>query len=383
MAAEDPATAGGFDDGLSAQLVAGVEGGGSDDGLSAQQVAEEGGGEAGGEAGLSKRKMKRLKRMGGEEGIREHWAKKKRQQKEKQRQKRLDLKRERDAAWEDLPEEERVAKRNEIREQLQKERREKEAATKTLETRIAEKDTLPQCVIDMSFDAVMDDRGAKSSAQQVSLCYSLLRRALLPMWLRVIGCAPGGRLEKGLFSKPGWDTWTLSYTNKTIEAGALGDVGGDVIYLTGDSDVVLSEVSPRSAYIIGGFVDRNSKKGLTLEKAQRLGLKHARLPIQEYVDVVGLKINKTLTINHVCEILAKVAAGASWPDAFSAVLPLRRAQDEAKQAVRETFRNADVSLSARESAPPAAKQQRTGEGDAADAGEPPSEGGHKFEDGAE
>eukprot|EP01062_Namystynia_karyoxenos_P051035 TRINITY_DN3991_c0_g3_i1.p1 TRINITY_DN3991_c0_g3~~TRINITY_DN3991_c0_g3_i1.p1 ORF type:complete len:416 (+),score=155.82 TRINITY_DN3991_c0_g3_i1:91-1248(+) len=302
---------------------------------------------AAGEGELSKRKQKRLARMGGPEGVKEHWELKKRQYKERVKARKQQMKAERDAAWAALPEEERAAKRRAIREHFEREKREKEELQQRVEERTQRRGELPQCVIDLEFDSTMDDKQARSTAQQVALSHSHLRRQGLPMWLRLVGAVQGGRLRKLLEDKPGWSSWSLSVSEQTLGGGALADVPGGVVYLTGDSPHLLSDVKPGVAYVIGGFVDRNTKKGLTLAKAEGLGLQHARLPIEENCDVRSLSICKTLTVNHVVEILAHFVQGRDWAAAFAAVLPLRRAADEVKQAAKDTFRTAACSLAAR------------------------------------
>lgn len=81
----------------------------------------------------------------------------------------------------------------------------------------------------------------------------------------------------------------------------------NMVYLTADSPNVLTTIEPATAYIIGGFVDRNSEKGLTYRRAtERPGLGDhcttARLPISECgLDVATLC--KVLTINHVVDVM--------------------------------------------------------------------------------
>ena len=69
-----------------------------------------------------------------------------------------------------------------------------------------------------------------------------------------------------------------------------------LVYLTADSDVTLKSLDPSDVYIIGGIVDRNRYKNLTLDKANKDGIRHARLPIGDYMT---LQSSCVLTVNHV------------------------------------------------------------------------------------
>ena len=82
-------------------------------------------------------------------------------------------------------------------------------------------------------------------------------------------------------------------------------------------------------YVIGGIVDHNKYKGLCLGKAQALGLETARLPLDEYVSVVGRKV---LTVNQVFEILATFKDTGDWKQTFEAVLPRRKLEEAAADA---------------------------------------------------
>ena len=55
------------------------------------------------------------------------------------------------------------------------------------------------------------------------------------------------------------------------------------VYLTADSENTIKELDPQDVYIIGGLVDRNRYLNLTLEKAQKQGIRHGKLPIGEHV----------------------------------------------------------------------------------------------------
>jgi tRNA (guanine9-N1)-methyltransferase len=55
------------------------------------------------------------------------------------------------------------------------------------------------------------------------------------------------------------------------------------VYLTADSQNVLKELDPNDVYIIGGIVDRNRYINLTLDKANKEGIRHGKLPIGDYM----------------------------------------------------------------------------------------------------
>jgi tRNA (guanine9-N1)-methyltransferase len=96
-----------------------------------------------------------------------------------------------------------------------------------------------------------------------------------------------------------------------------------LVYLTAEADAVLDRPDPAKTYVIGGFVDRNRHKGLTRDKAARLGLATARLPIGADMPIVLGDASKVLTINHVFELLVRVQASGDWADA-AACLPGRK-----------------------------------------------------------
>ncbi|KAJ1367481.1 hypothetical protein KIN20_028398 [Parelaphostrongylus tenuis] len=95
----------------------------------------------------------------------------------------------------------------------------------------------------------------------------------------------------------------------------------EIVYLTAESENVLTHLEDSKVYVIGGLVDHNSEKGLCYELARRKGYAHARLPIDEFVE---MKTRKVLTINHVFEILAHFSENGDWEKAFFAVIPSRK-----------------------------------------------------------
>lgn len=113
-----------------------------------------------------------------------------------------------------------------------------------------------------------------------------------------------------------------------------------VVYLTGDSPNILHSLEPNHTYVLGGIVDRNRYKLLCLDKAERLGIQHAQLPIGEALP--ELKTRKVLTVNQVLDILVKwVDRGGDkegkegWEGALRSVMPSRKFDADGKKKRRE------------------------------------------------
>lgn len=116
-----------------------------------------------------------------------------------------------------------------------------------------------------------------------------------------------------------------------------------VVFLTADAPDVLTTVESDTAYVIGAFVDHNQHKGLSYAAAQRHGVRAARLPIKESVDI-GNRC-KVLTINHVVDVLIRYealrAAGTpDWATAIDEALPTRRTQQEEQGSRKRRRRTA-------------------------------------------
>jgi len=96
---------------------------------------------------------------------------------------------------------------------------------------------------------------------------------------------------------------------------------GETIYLSSDSDTTLTELKPYTTYIIGGLVDKNREKGLCHRRAVEAGVKTARFPIGDFLDMTSRKV---LTTNHVNEIMLRWLECGDWGEAFMKVIPKRK-----------------------------------------------------------
>ncbi|PGH31278.1 tRNA (guanine9-N1)-methyltransferase [[Emmonsia] crescens] len=96
---------------------------------------------------------------------------------------------------------------------------------------------------------------------------------------------------------------------------------GEVIYLSSDSPNTLTELKPYSTYIIGGLVDKNRHKGICYKSAMEKGIKTAKLPISDYMQMHSRPV---LATNHVVEIMIRWLELGDWGKAFCLVLPKRK-----------------------------------------------------------
>ncbi|KAF3004973.1 tRNA (guanine(9)-N(1))-methyltransferase [Curvularia kusanoi] len=99
------------------------------------------------------------------------------------------------------------------------------------------------------------------------------------------------------------------------------DEEGEIIYLSSESENTLTTLKPNSTYIIGGLVDKNRHKGVCHKRAVERGIKTAKLPIGEFLE---MKSRQVLVTNHVLEIMLKWLELGDWGQAFMAVLPERK-----------------------------------------------------------
>ena len=118
-------------------------------------------------------------------------------------------------------------------------------------------------------------------------CYAVNGRCASPARIWLTGC--GGEMEAQLQRIPGFNKWIIEKEDKSyIEA--LQDQKENLVYLTADAETILDDLDPMKIYLIGGLVDRNRWKGITMKKANDQGIQSARLPIGSYLKMSSSQV---------------------------------------------------------------------------------------------
>ncbi|CAL9047447.1 tRNA (guanine(9)-N1)-methyltransferase isoform X1 [Musa acuminata AAA Group] len=176
----------------------------------------------------------------------------------------------------------------------------------------------PKVVLDLEFSDLMTPNEIHSLVQQIMYCYAVNGRCASPAHLWLTGCQ--GELDTHLQRLPGYYKWIIEKESRSyIEA--FQEQKDNLVYLTADSETTLEEIDQKKIYIIGGLVDRNRWKGVTMKKANEQGIHSAKLPIGNYLKMSSSQV---LTVNQVFEILLKFIETKDWKDAFFQVIPQRK-----------------------------------------------------------
>jgi len=189
--------------------------------------------------------------------------------------------------------------------------------------RMKSAETSFQVCIDCGFEDLMTRKETNSLANQIRFCYAMNKLSDNPVYITMPNLTESGETYGQLSKVQGFPEWKAR--SFSCSAEPLEEVHPDkskLVYLTSDSDNTIQHLDDSKIYVIGGIVDRNRLKGLSNEKAQKLGITTARLPIDDHLKLVATKV---LTVNHVFEILLKYRQhGNDWKKALLDVLPTRK-----------------------------------------------------------
>jgi len=211
---------------------------------------------------------------------------------------------------------------------IKKQERRRRLAAKAAETglpaprrrHIKQKPACPlRVVIDFSFEDLMTAKEQNNITTQIARCYSSNRRADKPVTLCFSKFE--GIVEDKMAKKfAGFESWTVNIQQQDY-LSAWASEKEKIVYLSSESDNVVEEFQQDHIYVIGGIIDRNRHKGVTQERADRAGIRTARLPLDKYVT---LPTRSVLTINQVFEIILGVVGTGDWMSTLKSVLPTRK-----------------------------------------------------------
>uniref|UniRef100_A0A0D9VKG4 tRNA (guanine(9)-N(1))-methyltransferase n=1 Tax=Leersia perrieri TaxID=77586 RepID=A0A0D9VKG4_9ORYZ len=242
---------------------------------------------------------------------------------EKERR-RADIERRRrewDEALAAAPSEEARAEMVEARRQTRRERvgrRAEERGARAERLRRAAEGAGQKVVLDLDFGDLMRPNEIHSLTQQIMYCYAVNGRSANPAHLWLTGC--NGEMATHLQRIPGYDKWLIEKEAKPY-LEAFQDRKENLVYLTADAETVLDDLDMSKIYIIGGLVDRNRWKGITMKKAVDQGIQCAKLPIGNYLKMSSSQV---LTVNQVFEIMLKFVETRDWKTSFFHVIPQRK-----------------------------------------------------------
>lgn len=103
-----------------------------------------------------------------------------------------------------------------------------------------------------------------------------------------------------------------------------------LVYLSRDSQKVLTKYDPNKVYIIGNIIDTGeaSDSYASYTQAKKDGIECMRLPLDE--NIKWQSGQKNLAMNHVFHLLLKVAHGVPWHQAFETIIPRRFVQNNGR-----------------------------------------------------
>ncbi|KAL4440738.1 hypothetical protein ABPG77_000447 [Micractinium sp. CCAP 211/92] len=299
-----------------------------------------------GQQPMTKSQLKKLKKRQYYEERKQKRKEAERQRKQEEQARRREEGRQRMAA---MTEEEQAKWREERNARGLARKQERQEAKARMEKAL---ETGQKVVIDLDFADLMREPEQKSICGQLGYSWHANCAAQHPLHL-VLSSVQG--TMKAVLDKQvsGYKNWKATITEKPyIEHFA--DQRERLVYLTADSDNELQELDPEAIYIIGGIVDRNRHKLLCYNKAEQQGIKHARLPIGDYIKLASSQV---MTTNHVVEIMLRWLELRDWKQAFEAVIPPRKRKAGEGEEDEEEGEGDEQ--------PPQQKQQKQEEGQAA------------------
>ena len=152
--------------------------------------------------------------------------------------------------------------------------------------------------IDCSFESTMPEHYVSKLVNQLRICYSANRRSQHPVLYSI--CSLSGKTNELLTKIGGFKRWKEhAFISSEKSLTEMYPDKSKLIYLTNDSPNEFDHLDDSKTYVIGGIV--RGRKRETIQKAEKLGIATARLPVEKYVNAYSTNLH----IKRVFEILLK------------------------------------------------------------------------------
>ncbi|KAF5902806.1 tRNA methyltransferase 10 B isoform X1, partial [Clarias magur] len=139
----------------------------------------------------------------------------------------------------------------------------------------------PRLCVDLSMSDCMSHKEISRLAGQIRRLYGSNKKAMQPFHLFLTDMKEDSVLYKECIRmNEGFLNYLIDVSEKSwIDLFPFEDI----VYLTPDANEALEEVNGDKVYILGGLVDESIQKKRSYTKAKELGVRMARLPIDEYM----------------------------------------------------------------------------------------------------
>lgn len=180
----------------------------------------------------------------------------------------------------------------------------------------------PKLIFDCSYDSHLNKIESKNTGYQLSLCFALNRQHRNPFDLHLCNVDFNSNtiqsLEKYL---PTLQTPSFPIN---LHEGNVTDVfpRDRLVYLTPHCNTPLTEYNPDDIYIIGAIVDKQPHGPLSMTKAKQMGIRMAKLPLDEHL---SFRSGKALTLDQMNRIMLDIKDTDDWKHALRHV-PRRKLQ---------------------------------------------------------
>jgi len=169
----------------------------------------------------------------------------------------------------------------------------------------------PRLAVDLSFVTLFSSREQQSLCRQVQRMYGQNIASPTPFALTLTSFH--GDIAEQFLEYPGFSQWVIDCEKRPVESVFPVE---KIIFLTPDSENDLDELDPEAIYCIGGIVDRNQLKNLSLSKATGLSMATARLPLHRMSRRLASPV---LSLNMCFSALLQYSGCRDWDVALDTV----------------------------------------------------------------